>query len=524
VRYLLLFPLWGDEAALVVNFLDRDFAGLTRQLEGNQVAPLFFLWGEKAVILLLGSSEAALRFLPLLAGLLSLFLFWRLARLVLGPAGVLAAVGLLALARWPVTMACTVKPYGFDLLAALALLLPAVHVLRLEGTSGTRGTSGTDPEARQGRWLLGLTLLAPLTLLCSWPAVFVAGGVSLALAGPVLRSSRRTLSLFVAFNLAIAVTFLANWFFVARQQLDPEVGSVQTFMLNYWADGFPPGHPLALLRWLALIHTGRMMAYPVGDANGGSVATFLLFLTGVMVFLRRRSLLPAGESLPAGSLPGSFLLLWLAPFGLNLLAAALHRYPYGGCCRLSQHLAPAVCLLAGAGLARLADGLPPAWRFLLTRVWFGLLVLLGVGQMIVDIAQPWRDAETRWFAQTARTIREHAAPGEQIVVAQRREQAESMFRYHLGRQGGVEWGAPLPSHPPTCPESSIWYVDLQVEPEPLGGTLPLRAADPDLPPGWTVQETTRYDLPPIRSGHPWRRCTLFLIPHPSSLIPPDEAP
>jgi hypothetical protein len=356
----------------------------------------------------------------------------------------------------------------------------------------------TGPD-RQVRWLVGLTLLAPLALLCSWPAVFVAGGVSLALVGPVLRSSRRTLFLFAAFNLAVAGTFLANWLLVARQQLDPETGSVQTFMLNYWADGFPPGHPLELVRWLALIHTGRMMAYPVGDANGGSIVTFLLFLVGITVFIRSRKDLP-------------LLLLWLVPFGLNLFAAALYRYPYGGCCRLSQHLAPAVCLLAGAGLARLADFLPPLRRWQAVRAWCGSLALLGAGQVIVDVAQPYRDAETLWFAQTAHTILEHSRPGDRIVVAQPRSQAESMFRYHLGRQGGVEWGAHITTPNAQRPTpNELWYVDLWVEPEPLRGMTPPEATDPDLLPGWVVQEKTVFDLPPIRSGHPSRRCTLFRL-------------
>ena len=35
-----------------------------------------------------------------------------------------------------------------------------------------------------------------------------------------------------------------------------------------------------------------------------------------------------------------------APAGLNLFAAALHRYPYGGHVKFSMHLGPAVCLLA----------------------------------------------------------------------------------------------------------------------------------------------------------------------------------
>src|SRR5262249_26478244 len=45
-RYLLRFPVWGDEAFLCLNLMDRDFPGLTRALRFDQVAPLLFLWSE----------------------------------------------------------------------------------------------------------------------------------------------------------------------------------------------------------------------------------------------------------------------------------------------------------------------------------------------------------------------------------------------------------------------------------------------------------------------------------------------
>ena len=40
-----------------------------------------------------------------------------------------------------------------------------------------------------------------------------------------------------------------------------------------------------------------------------------------------------------------------APLLPAFVAAALHRYPYGTSARISLYLAPAICLLAGQGLA-----------------------------------------------------------------------------------------------------------------------------------------------------------------------------
>ncbi|MGA2259218.1 MAG: hypothetical protein ABSG53_31480, partial [Thermoguttaceae bacterium] len=96
IRYLLRFPLWGDEAMLAMNFVERDCAGLMQPLDFHQVAPLLFLWTELTAVKVFGFHEWSLRLFPLLSGIASLFLFHRLARLLLrGPALVLS-VGIFA--------------------------------------------------------------------------------------------------------------------------------------------------------------------------------------------------------------------------------------------------------------------------------------------------------------------------------------------------------------------------------------------------------------------------------------------
>src|SRR3972149_1152583 len=54
VRYALRFPIWGDEAFVAVNFIDRGFLDLVRPLDYHQVCPLGFLWLELAAVRLGG--------------------------------------------------------------------------------------------------------------------------------------------------------------------------------------------------------------------------------------------------------------------------------------------------------------------------------------------------------------------------------------------------------------------------------------------------------------------------------------
>ena len=326
IRYLLRFPLWGDEAALAMNFLDRDYAGLMQPLDFHQVAPLLFLWIELTAVKLLGFHEWSLRLFPLLCSLASLFLFHRLARLLLRGPALLLAVGIFAVTYSGLRYAAEVKPYAVDLIVSTLLLLLAVRWWRQPGDT---------------RWLWALTGVVPLALGLSIPAVFVAGGVSLAVAAvlPGTRS-RRGWWVWVAYNLALIGSFLV-WY---RVSLANQAGAELDVMRDIWDQTFPPRNSLlSLLAWLARVHAGPLLAVPVGGDHWGSLATTLLCLVAVGVLIHK----------------GRYRLLVLcsAPFVLNLIAAAMRRFPYGGHMRFAMHLAPLVCILVGVGVAAILERL-----------------------------------------------------------------------------------------------------------------------------------------------------------------------
>ena len=77
-QYLTGRSLWADEAMLALNIVTRDFAGMFQPLDYDQGAPIGFLLVEKLFHALLGKHELALRLFPLLVGLISLWLFYRL--------------------------------------------------------------------------------------------------------------------------------------------------------------------------------------------------------------------------------------------------------------------------------------------------------------------------------------------------------------------------------------------------------------------------------------------------------------
>jgi hypothetical protein len=410
LRYLLQFPIWGDEAFICLNFLDRDYLSLTRPLRFVQVAPLLFLWSELTVYRLCGGGELALRFVPLLAGLGSLLLFWRLARLTLTHLSGVLAVGILAVAYYPVRHCCEVKPYAFDLFVSLALLVAAVSWLR-------------RPERL--RWLIVLTLLVPFALGLSYPSVFVAGAVSVALLPSVWRQvDWRARGLYVAYNGLMVLTFLGVYLLAGTGQYDSTGGTEN----SYWAEWFPPSQPVALAKWLAVVHTGNLFAYPVGGRDGASAPTFMLCLVGLLHFGRGRR--------------WDLLLLAIVPLGLTFIAAALHRYPYGGSARIAQHLAPAICLLAGTGAAML---LAKAARWIGEERRWGLVVCallaaIGVAGMVRDWKKPYKTDGDHMVRVIVNDVVHQAGARDQIVVLDPMNCAGPTFEWYLRQHDDrVQW-------------------------------------------------------------------------------------
>src|SRR4051795_3296331 len=84
-RYIFDDSLYNDETSLSDNVLGRSFSGLLRPLSDSQAAPIAFLFSLKLTSFVFGPGEYALRLVPLLAGLVSMVLFYYLAKRVLDP-------------------------------------------------------------------------------------------------------------------------------------------------------------------------------------------------------------------------------------------------------------------------------------------------------------------------------------------------------------------------------------------------------------------------------------------------------
>lgn len=373
LRFFLRFPLWEDECFLCVNFLNRDFWQVLEPLQYHQVAPPLFLWIELGIVKLLGFSELTLRLFPFACSLASLFVFRHLAGRLLRGLPLLLAFAIFACSYSGTRYAAEAKQYASDQLVSLILLSLAVACWR-------------KPEGRSRWW--ALVLFTPLAIGLSYPAVFVAGGVSLFLGGMLWKSkATRGWPGWVALNGAIVLSFGVVFLATASDQNSAEIG----FMRDCWQRCFPPlTEPLNLLRWFFVTHSSELFAYPMGGANGGSALTFLCVALGVgVLFVRGQFRLMA------------FLLI---PFGVHMAAAALQRYPYGGHVKFSQHLAPAICILAGLGVAGVLHARVSRRKLFRLGLAASLAfpAAVGAGCIVRDIMNPYKtksDMRNRAFAQ-----------------------------------------------------------------------------------------------------------------------------
>jgi hypothetical protein len=133
----------------------------------------------------------------------------------------------------------------------------------------------------------------------------------------------------------------------------------------------------------------------VGGNHGGSSLTFLFACCGAIALWRTKRWL---------------LMLLLSPLPLMFVAAALEKYPYGDSARVSQHVAPAVCILAGVGLVSVVRTVFSARAAVfVTRAFVGAMLVVALLGMGMDIARPHKkfsDAETKrvmqWLATQTR--------------------------------------------------------------------------------------------------------------------------
>lgn len=389
VRLSLYFgnrSLWFDELGIAMNLRDRSYIELLSPLDHNQAAPPLFLWIERFATQLLGHNELALRLFPLLAGIAALFLFYRLAFLIVPGSAAAIAISLFAVLRYTVYYSNELKPYIVDLCASLLLF----SILW-----GSRRHSFDRFKT------LLVSVVGSLCILTSYPAAFtlVAAESTVLFANPVNHYWQLFRSRLLAYACWIASFIFMYWISVADA-----LGN--SSLVESWSARYPSS--IFDIVWL-LDAMGRFFYRPLGFLGVAEVLAMLAFICGCVVLWRNNRLT---------------LLALLSPFVVTLAASFLQKYPFRE--RLILYLVPYALLILSSGIAWTLDIKRPRYCQVFGAILVCLLWMPSAGRQLATIANPHQYSVHRLRPLIA-YVNDHYAANDVIYVFPRAQRA---FEYY----------------------------------------------------------------------------------------------
>lgn len=215
--------LWLDEEMVAANIRDRGFSELSGELWLGQTAPLGWLYLQRAMLQLFGTSEVALRFVPVLFGIATLATAVWIGRRWMTAIGGAALAILCACSLWLVYHFLELKQYSSD--TFWAMLLPALAVVVVEASS---------PDQRRRRMAAWWTVAA-IGQFFAVGAILVAPACVLALLAIVYRRDGwRPAFQSALFGIGWLAAFGLHYVAALRAATGSE------FLRNYWAPRMPP--------------------------------------------------------------------------------------------------------------------------------------------------------------------------------------------------------------------------------------------------------------------------------------------
>jgi hypothetical protein len=403
-------PLWVDEQMIALNVRDRALLDLAGPLWLGQTAPLGWLVLQRTAILLAGTSELVLRFVPLLFGALTLAVAAWIAVGWLRAAAGLLLVAMIAIGSWMSHYRFELKHYSAD--AFGALLLPAMAAWVAEAR---------DPVLMRWRWTRWWAAAALLQWVANGATFVVPGCAGILAVAVWLRHGVRAAAVFAATGVLWGLSFAAHY------ALSLQYGDQSPHLRSYWANYVAPwGSVTETVGWIAARFE------PLASHPGGASVAAVFWVAAIagLALTRQRWL-----GLMFLSVPLSGFALALAGF------VPLHD-------RVALWITPAlyagIALLADEGIRRVAA----SWRPRLRRaaVAAGAVAVSLTAWSAADIlASGWR------LLDLDHATGNHALDDRAAVrwLMDRREPGDALISTRLGWPaiwwyGGIDIGRPIP--------------------------------------------------------------------------------
>lgn len=392
VQYLYNRSLWADEAVLALNIVNRSYLELLQPLDYDQAAPIGFLLVEKLAVQLFGNNEYALRLFPLFSGIISLLLFYQLAKRFIPQAAIPIALVLFASLNYLVYYASEVKQYSTDVAIALLSCLVAMHL--------------GNPKLSRSQ-IITVSLVGAIAIWFSHPAIFVLAGVGIAsLLINIINKQKLKITNILSISATWLLSFAIFYFGFLRK-----IGGNED-LLTSWKRAFPSS-PFDII-WL-LDAFGQFFYKPLGFTGGMDGVAIFAFLIGcISCFYRRKQTLA----------------ILLSPLFVTLAAAYLHKYPFRS--RLVLFLTPFIILLIAEGVEYLLNKNRQKLYYIAGIIILSLLILPPLANASNLLVNPYLKEEIKPVISYVKT---NQKPGDVLYIFQR---GKYQFEYYAKKYGYAE--------------------------------------------------------------------------------------
>ena len=312
-QYLSGRSLWADEASLAYNLAQRTFFGLTQPLDYDQGAPIGFLFIEKLLVIGLGNIDQVMRLFPLFSGLLSIYLFYRIAQESIK--GGMLGILLFSVSWSLIYYSSELKQYSSDVMIGLLLVFLSSRCLKENG------------QARDFL-LLGITGAAAIWI--SHPSAFILAGIGVAMLVATLTKSPPVPVLWL---LGLGSVWMVSFGLEYLVSLNHLIAN--DLLQSYWEKAFMPLPPGGTRIWLVKTYYSMLLT-TLSRTDQVLVILFpiLALIGGTSLLFRERTI----------------AIIIISPFFFALLASALQKYPLKD--RFMLFLVPFALLLIAEGLGR----------------------------------------------------------------------------------------------------------------------------------------------------------------------------
>ncbi|MBA2423476.1 MAG: glycosyltransferase family 39 protein [Chitinophagales bacterium] len=307
-----------DEANIVRNIYESDFAELLRPLKYEQYAPPIFLWIEELLSLTFGYGEHALKLYPMFCGIAVLFVFWQIMKKLVDEKTIWLPLALMAFSPYFIEFSATIKQYMPDVLIVLMLIW-----LALEWDIFKRGRT---------EFIYFWIVAGVISIFSSMPSVFALTAIGLYYAWQVVKAKKWNL---IGGLILIGIIWLAVFGIYYWHTLKPQINS--DYLQNYHADYFLYAIPENIEEWK---HNWKKIEEIVSNTGGYTffnlIASFFFIGSG-FIALRRKHF--------------DILILAFTPILLTLITAAMHHYSL--LVRVSLFILPLLLILFSYGFHHL---------------------------------------------------------------------------------------------------------------------------------------------------------------------------